>query len=64
MFSIWMVIGVAMVFSGLGFVAGALVTRNNYKRLVDLEKQFKDLVLDNNVSNDALVLRIRNKLKI
>ncbi len=48
----------------LGAVGAALVIRKNHKHLMDLEKQFKDLVLDNNVSNDALVLRIRNKLRI
>jgi hypothetical protein len=38
--------------------------RNNYKGLRAYEQEFKDLVLDATVSNDQLVTRIRNRLKV
>jgi hypothetical protein len=48
----------------IGALAGAFVVRNNYKRLRAYEQEFKDLVLDAKVSNDQLVARIRNRLKV
>lgn len=48
----------------IGFVLGGLVMRNNYKGLRSFEQEFKDLVLDAKVTNDQLVMRIRNRLQI
>jgi uncharacterized membrane-anchored protein YhcB (DUF1043 family) len=48
----------------VGFVIGVLFMRNNYKGLRAYEQEFKDLVLDAKVSNDQLVTRIRNRLKV
>ena len=48
----------------VGFVLGGLVMRNNYKGLRGFEQEFKDLVLDAKVTNDQLVMRIRNRLQI
>jgi len=47
-----------------GVVLGVLFTRNNYKGLKAYEQEFKDLVLDTKVTNDQLVARIRNRLKV
>jgi uncharacterized membrane-anchored protein YhcB (DUF1043 family) len=48
----------------VGTVLGALVMRKNYAGLRAYEQEFKDLVLDAKVSNDQLVARIRNRLKV
>jgi len=48
----------------VGFVAGALVIRNNYKGMRTREDELKRLILDNTVTNNQVVLRIRNRLGI
>lgn len=48
----------------VGFVAGALVIRNNYKGMRAREDELRKLILDSNVTNNQVVLKIRNRLKI
>lgn len=62
-----MTFGALFVMGAGGFVAGALVMRNNYKRLRDVEKMFeetKELIRDGKLKADQILLRIRTKLDI
>lgn len=65
MYSIWMLLGVGLLFSGLGMLAGMLVMRANYKHFRDHEAEIKAMILDaRGISPEQIVMRMRNKIKI
>ena len=64
MYSIWMLIGVAMVFSGLGVAAGMLIMRANYKHFRDHEAEMKAMILSAGTSAEQIVMRLRNRINI
>jgi hypothetical protein len=59
-----MLLGVGLLFSGLGMIAGMLVMRANYKHFRDHEAELKTMILDAGTSAEQIVLRLRNKIKI
>lgn len=53
--------GVCLV---VGAVIGGLVVRNNYKGMKAREEELKQLIIDPKVSDNQVILKIRNRLNI
>lgn len=64
MYSIWMLLGVGLLLSVLGMLAGMLVMRANYKHFRDHEAELKAMILDASTSAEQIVMRMRNKINI
>jgi len=62
--NLWYIAGIIAHVLVVGFVAGALVIRNNYKGMRAREDELRKLILDSNVTNNQVVLKIRNRLGI
>jgi hypothetical protein len=55
---------VGLISCMVGFVVGGLVMRNNYKRFVIKELEFKDLIMDSKLSAEQKILHIRNRIGV
>jgi hypothetical protein len=59
-----MLLGVGLLLSVLGMLAGMLVMRANYKHFRDHEAELKAMILDASTSAEQIVMRMRNKINI
>jgi hypothetical protein len=59
-----MLLGVGMLFSAVGTIAGMLVMRANYKHFRAHEAEMKTMILDAGTSAEQIVMRLRNRIKI